>query len=470
MSEQKAFRVFYSHTETGEVYVVKVSPTDEIIASAGPVKFPLKGLDKYEYTPDRNDWIREQIDKRVLELGLANAKWRGRKGQKPAKMRMSSVVYDGQAPPPEYDTLVLDSNVPCKSPYPETRHRRLFHTESFKAVESISKVVGKPLEDWPFPEKQTAEELKKFKDQDLARLVLNVRSACVVFDRMVSQPLSEELLRYYAYVPLPCQVQLLRFYRFEVVRAPFGRAQTSEEEITKMHEESQDASLREISWCAGERLMNLIITDLSCRSSTLGKQIERTCQAIVQKAVENDAYFARLRAYTPQYWNERNYGGPIRSLKARLVTLLEQLNHVGQILDKELKGEVADPKGKVGKKTQKKRPTKAEMANRNKAVAMAAAKFKDEHDCLPSVDDIMGETKYTREEIYETGAYADGKIARRSAKAATGTTGASVAESEQFDRASEQHSRVNRRSKAEQDELDKLIDNQKEDDSSAFVR
>jgi hypothetical protein len=165
---------------------------------------------------------------------------------------------------------------------------------------------------------------------------------------MIGEPLSEELLRYYAYVPLPCQRQLLPFYRFEVVRARLGRAQTWEEDATKMLEESQEAFGREMSWYAGERLVNLIITDLSCRSSTLGGGIERICQAMVQKAIENDGYFARLRAYTPQYWNERNYSGPIQSLKARLVTLLQQLNHVGQILDKELKSEKGAETGQEG--------------------------------------------------------------------------------------------------------------------------
>jgi len=109
----------------------------------------------------------------------------------------------------------------------------------------------------------------------------------------------------------------------------------------------------------------------------------------------------------------------------------------------------------------KSRPTKPEMENRNRAVAMAAAKIKAEYDRLPTVDEIIAKTKYTRNQIYATNTYKEGKIAKSSAKLTTEMTGSSVAESEQFSRISEQHSRADRRSKSEQDELNALIDRQK---------
>ena len=107
------------------------------------------------------------------------------------------------------------------------------------------------------------------------------------------------------------------------------------------------------------------------------------------------------------------------------------------------------------------RPTAAEMANRNKAVTMAAIEIGAKYDRLPTVDEIMRETKCTRHQIYATNAYKEGKIASRSAKLTTEMTGGSITSSER--------SGVNRRNKADQDELDILVDKQKEDDSSDFV-
>lgn len=118
----------------------------------------------------------------------------------------------------------------------------------------------------------------------------------------------------------------------------------------------------------------------------------------------------------------------------------------------------------------KKRPTKTEMANRNKAVAMAAAQFKVGHNRLPTVDEIVDETKYSRNEIYATSAYKEGKIARSSAKATTEITGSSVQKTEYYSQKSEEHSRTDRRSKSDQAELDALIDKQKEDDGSDFAK
>jgi len=120
-------------------------------------------------------------------------------------------------------------------------------------------------------------------------------------------------------------------------------------------------------------------------------------------------------------------------------------------------------------KKSKKRSTKAEMGNRNKAIAMAAAKFKAEYDRLPTVDEIIAETKYTRNQIYATNAYTEGKIAKPSAKLTAEMTGNSITTSEQFSEKSIQHSRTDRRTKSEQDELNALIDQQKKDCNSDFA-
>ena len=124
--------------------------------------------------------------------------------------------------------------------------------------------------------------------------------------------------------------------------------------------------------------------------------------------------------------------------------------------------------GKNGKK--KKRATKAEMAKRNKTVSMTAALYKLEHEQLPTVDEIIDETKCTRNEIYATDAYKEGKIAKSSAKIASEMTRGSVQKTEYYSQKSEEHGRTVRRTKAEQAELDALIDKQKEDDSSDFMK
>ena len=118
----------------------------------------------------------------------------------------------------------------------------------------------------------------------------------------------------------------------------------------------------------------------------------------------------------------------------------------------------------------RKRPTKAEMENRNRAVAMAAAKFKTEHDRLPTVDEIVGITKYSRNQIYSTDAYEEEKIAKSSAKVSTEMMGGSVHETEYYSKKSEEHGRAKKRSKAEQAEMDALIDEQKKDDKSDRVQ
>lgn len=123
----------------------------------------------------------------------------------------------------------------------------------------------------------------------------------------------------------------------------------------------------------------------------------------------------------------------------------------------------------VSKGRKKRRPTATEMENRNRAIAMAAAQLQAKYDRLPTVDEIVGETEYTRQQVYATPTYKEGKIAKKSAKLTTELTGSSVEESEYFADRSIQHTRTVRRSKAEQAELDSLIDEQGKDDKSGRI-
>ena len=83
---------------------------------------------------------------------------------------------------------------------------------------------------------------------------------------------------------------------------------------------------------------------------------------------------------------------------------------------------------------------------------------------------VMDKTKLTANQIYATTSYKEGKIAKKSAKLTIEIIGKSVTTSEQFTNKSAEYSRTKRRMKSEQSELDAFIDQQKEDDSSDFVR
>jgi len=124
----------------------------------------------------------------------------------------------------------------------------------------------------------------------------------------------------------------------------------------------------------------------------------------------------------------------------------------------------------VSKKDKKRRPTAAEMENRNRAVAMAAAEVQAKYDRLATVSEIIEETKLTAEQIYATTPYREGKIAKKSAKLTTEMTGSSVTETEYFGNKSIEHSRATRRTKSDQTELDALIDEQEKDNSSNFAQ
>jgi hypothetical protein len=106
----------------------------------------------------------------------------------------------------------------------------------------------------------------------------------------------------------------------------------------------------------------------------------------------------------------------------------------------------------------KKRPTKADMDNRNSAVLVAAVEIEAKYGRLPTVSEIMEKTKLTADQIYATAPYQENKIAKKSAKLTTEMTGSSVTASEQFGKKSIEGSRTNRLSETEQLERDQLID------------
>lgn len=135
------------------------------------------------------------------------------------------------------------------------------------------------------------------------------------------------------------------------------------------------------------------------------------------------------------------------------------------------KDKLPQSKSKPAKKKQVKRSraTQKELEDRNRAVAMASAKFTSEHDRLPTVTDIVTITSYERQQIYSTEAYKEGKIIKASAKATNELTGSSATETEYFDEKSINHSRAKRRSKTEQAMLDSLIEQQAEDNKSNYV-
>jgi hypothetical protein len=66
MTEQRTSKDFYRHS-TGEIYAIEMAWDGTLIGSCGPLtENALKDLDSYDYSPDRNDWIRDQNDKLTL--------------------------------------------------------------------------------------------------------------------------------------------------------------------------------------------------------------------------------------------------------------------------------------------------------------------------------------------------------------------------------------------------------------------
>jgi len=118
----------------------------------------------------------------------------------------------------------------------------------------------------------------------------------------------------------------------------------------------------------------------------------------------------------------------------------------------------------------KNRPTKKEMADRNRSVALVAVEFESKHGRLPTVDEIIKKTSYNQKQIYQTDAYKEGKIAKNSAKVTDEMTGASITPSEYFGERSIQHTRAKNRSKSDQAALDALIEEQANDSNSSYIK
>ncbi len=176
--------------------------------------------------------------------------------------------------------------------------------------------------------------------------------------------------------------------------------------------------------------------------------------------------------------DEKEFREQIQLLEDEAKQLAQHVSNVEYLCltDKTIMQRIVGNKGvqeleqtRTEQKSKRNRPTKAEMGMRNKAVTMAAVEIQMKYDRLPTVNEIMIETKLSLNQIYATAPYKEGKIAKSSARVATEMTGGSVHENPQFSETSELHSRAKRRSKTEQHELDELIDQQVKDQNSNFV-
>ena len=233
---------------------------------------------------------------------------------------------DKRQPPPQYDSL-LAGDIPYESPYPKTRHPRLSY-EKWNVEDHISEACQRPWKDLPFPKGKLIDELNQYADKDLARLVDNLCRAHWILDRMISQPLSEELLHYYVYVPLPCRFQLLSIYRGEDVQLSTAQVPAEWEGMWE--------TARDIGRYGHKPLMELIIIDMTHHYPKYAGQVEQLCKNVLREATEADKYFGRLAELTPNYWNERNYETSITQFRMCFKKLFDELNHIGQLLEKDL--------------------------------------------------------------------------------------------------------------------------------------
>lgn len=153
----------------------------------------------------------------------------------------------------------------------------------------------------------------------------------------------------------------------------------------------------------------------------------------------------------------------------RIELTLESMRYWGVNADKfNASSETQEPV-KQEAKSQKNRPTKQEMENRNRIVIAAVIEIEGRYHRPPTVEEIIEKTGLERQQIYSTDAYKNGKIVKKGAKVTTDLTGSSITDSEYFSENSEQHGRARRRSKSQQTELDLLIEQQEQDDKSNFV-
>ncbi len=214
-----------------------------------------------------------------------------------------------QQPPPPYDSLTAEG-IPYEGPYLKSRYLRS-RLDAQNAIEHSSEIIVGPDKDYPFPKGKISDELEKYSDKDLARLLDNIARAHYECRRIIDQvdrilndpPLIEnpeqnesqqELLHFYVYVPAPCQQRLIAIYK----------------------------------------LMELIVTDLLFRDSHLGSNIQQLGHSVFRKAKEIDKKLRPLKALP--YWNERNYTGSIAEFREYVQILFDKLNHIGQLLEKDL--------------------------------------------------------------------------------------------------------------------------------------
>ena len=228
--------------------------------------------------------------------------------------------------PHQYDSLRA-GDIPYESPYPKTRHP-ISSPERTNAIEHSVEIINGRPDDYPFPKGKLSDELEKYSDKDLARLVDNIARAHYECARIINQcnrilndqPLIEkpeqkenrqELFHYYVYIQAPCQQRLGAIYK----------------------------------------LMELIVTDQLFRNPQLGSDIQQLGHSVVRKAKEIDERLRPLKALP--YWNERNYTGPITEFRTYVKMLLDKLNHIGKLLEKDLTPEKkaeTDPQEKDGKR------------------------------------------------------------------------------------------------------------------------
>ena len=105
----------------------------------------------------------------------------------------------------------------------------------------------------------------------------------------------------------------------------------------------------------------------------------------------------------------------------------------------------------------RKRPTKVDIGDRNRMVAAAAIEFQARYKRLPTVGEIVAETRYSRRQIYSTTAYKEGRIAKKSSKSASDMMGGGVDQTCQYVAESTQGPAATRRPVSKQIELDALV-------------
>ena len=159
----------------------------------------------------------------------------------------------------------------------------------------------------------------------------------------------------------------------------------------------------------------------------------------------------------------------IRKLQQELAEAKQQIRVRDELILELIKRppEQSASPAKTNKK--RKRAGQKEMKNRNRIIAAAAAEITLTYDRLPSVSEVMEKTALTQQQIYGSLFYQEGRIARASAITTEAMTGSSVQKTEFFGEKSEEHCRRRNRSKAEQEEIDVLADQQRADDTSPYV-